>query len=116
MVDADLAADGAVDLGDDRRRHLHDAQAAQEGGRGEPGEIADHAAADDHDDRLAIDPGVEQGVVDAGDGAQVLGTLTVGDKDDRHPRQSWLHARPHSGPHPRTRDHDRAIRPRQAGQ
>ena len=64
----------------------------------------------------AVGPRVEQGIVDAGDGAQVLGTLTVGDKDDRHPRQSWLHARPHSGPHPRTRDHDRAIRPRQAGQ
>ena len=116
VVDADLAADGAVDLGDDRRRHLHDAQAAQERGRGEAGEIADHAAADDHDDGLAVDAGVEQRVVDAGDGAQVLGALAVGDQDDRHPRQARLDARPDGGPDPRTRHHDRAIRPGQAGQ
>ena len=45
-VDAGLAAVGRVDLGDQRRRHLHDAHAALVGGRAEAGEVADDAAAD----------------------------------------------------------------------
>ena len=49
MVDADLAADRAVHLRQQRRRHLHDRDAAQVGGRGEPGDVADHAAAEGDD-------------------------------------------------------------------
>ena len=56
VVDAHLAADGAVDLGDDRRRHLHDGQAAQERRRGKAGEVADDAAADDHHHRAPVGP------------------------------------------------------------
>jgi hypothetical protein len=49
MVDADLAADGAVDLRQQRRRHVHERDAAQERGGGEAGGVADDAAADGDD-------------------------------------------------------------------
>ena len=51
MVDADLAADGAVDLREQRRRHVDERDAAQVGGRGESGHVADDAAADGDDRR-----------------------------------------------------------------
>ena len=50
VVDADLAADRAVHLRQQRRRDLHDRDAAQVGRRGEAGGVADDAAAD-RDDR-----------------------------------------------------------------
>ena len=40
-VDADLAADRGIDLRQQGRRHLHEGQAAQGGGGGEAGEVAD---------------------------------------------------------------------------
>ena len=54
QIDADLAADGAVDLGQQRRRDLQEAEAAGEGGGDEAGQIADDAAADGHDQRTAV--------------------------------------------------------------
>lgn len=49
-IDAGLAADGTVDLRQERRRDLHEAHAPPQDRRGEAREIADHAAAqrDDH--------------------------------------------------------------------
>ena len=41
MVDADLAADRAVDLREQRRRHLDDGDAAQVRRRGEAGDVAE---------------------------------------------------------------------------
>ena len=49
-VDAGLAADGGIDLRQQGGRHLHEVDAAPDDGRGEAGEIADHAAAErDHE-------------------------------------------------------------------
>ena len=53
-VHADLAADGRVHLRQQRGRHLHQADAAQEGRGREARHVADDAAADGHDDRSAI--------------------------------------------------------------
>ena len=60
QVHAHLAADGAVDLGQERRGHLNQRQAAGIRGGGEAGQIPDHAAADRHDGRLAIGPQLQQ--------------------------------------------------------
>ena len=46
VVDADLAADRAVHLRQQRRRHVHEGDAAQEARRGKAGRVADDAAAD----------------------------------------------------------------------
>ena len=46
VVDADLAADRAVHLREQRRRHVHERDAAQVGRGGEPGHVADDAAAE----------------------------------------------------------------------
>ena len=81
MVDADLAADRAVDLRQQRRRHLDDRDAAQVGGRGEAGDVADHAAADRDDGGGAVGAGPDQRVVDAADRLQLFVALAVGDQD-----------------------------------
>ena len=59
-VHAGLAADRAVDLRQQRGRHLHERQAAQRGRRGEAGEIADHAAAQRDHRGAPLDPRVQQ--------------------------------------------------------
>ena len=59
-VDAGLAADAAVDLGEQRGRDLHEGQAAQRGGGGEAGEVADHAAAERDHRGAPLDAGVER--------------------------------------------------------
>ena len=51
MIDADLAADRAVHLRQQRRRHLDDRDAAEERRGRESGDVADHAAANRHDRR-----------------------------------------------------------------
>ena len=50
QVHADLAADRAVHLGQQRRRHLHEADAAQIARREKAGHVAHHAAAQRHDE------------------------------------------------------------------
>ena len=54
-VDPGLAADRAVDLGEQRRRHLHEADAAAQDRGGEAGEVADDAAAEGEDEVVAVD-------------------------------------------------------------
>ena len=54
VVDRGLAADRGVDLGEQRGRHLDERDAALIGRRGETGEIADHAAAERDDQRVAV--------------------------------------------------------------
>ena len=59
-VDAGLAADGGVDLRQQRGRHLHEGHAAAHDAGGEARQIADHAAAErDHADRGARAPSRE---------------------------------------------------------
>ena len=64
-VNAGLAAHRAVDLGEQRRRHLDERQPPQSGRRRETGEIADHAAAERDHRGAALDTRVEQRVGDA---------------------------------------------------
>ena len=52
-VDASLAADGAIDLGEQGGRYLHVVEPAQGDGGGEPGEVADDAASQRHQCRVA---------------------------------------------------------------
>ena len=54
-VDPGLAADRAVDLGEERRRDLDEADAAAHHRRGEAGEVADHPAAEGDDEVVAAD-------------------------------------------------------------
>jgi hypothetical protein len=61
-VDAGLAADGGVDLREERSRDLHEIDAAQNGRRGEAREIADDAAAERDEKIAALDAGIENGI------------------------------------------------------
>ena len=61
-IDAGLAADRGIDLGQERRRHLHEAHAAPHDRGGETGEIADDAAAERHDEIAALDARIEDRV------------------------------------------------------
>ena len=55
MIHADFAADGAVDLRQQRRRHVHDVDPAQVGRRGKASDIADDAASEADQGRAAVD-------------------------------------------------------------
>ena len=54
MVHADLAADGAVDLRQQRRRHVHEGDASEIRCGREPRQIADHAPPERHDAGVAV--------------------------------------------------------------
>ena len=71
-VDAGLAADRRVDHREQARRHLHVRHAAHERRGDEAGEVADHAAAERDDRRVAPEAGGEQLV---GERAQVSRVL-----------------------------------------
>ena len=81
MVDADLAADGAVDLREQRRRHMHQRDAPQVGRRREARHVADHAAAEGDERGRAIGVRANERIVDADDRGQLLVTLAVRDED-----------------------------------
>ena len=49
QIYADLAADGRIDLREQRRRDLYEIHAAQNRRRGEASEVSDHAAAERYD-------------------------------------------------------------------
>ncbi len=65
-VDAGLAADGGIDLREQRGRHLHEAHAAADDRGGKAGEVADDAAAERDDEIAALDLRGEDRVADAG--------------------------------------------------
>jgi hypothetical protein len=63
-IDAGLAADRGIDLGEQGRRHLDEAHApAHHGGR-KAREIPHHAAAERHDEIPALDPGGQHRIAD----------------------------------------------------
>jgi hypothetical protein len=74
MVHRGLAADAGIDLREQRGRHLHERHAAQEGGGGEAGEVADDAAAERDDRAAAIEARIDQAVVEERQPGQVLAT------------------------------------------
>ena len=74
-VDRGLAADGGVDLGQQRGGRLHDRHAAVVDGRDETGSVADHAATERHDGVVAEQSPFSQAateVVDGGEGLRLL--------------------------------------------
>ncbi len=64
VIHAGLAADGGIDLRQQRRRHLHEIDAALITGRRKSGDVADHAAAECDDAGVAIQPGAHERVED----------------------------------------------------
>ena len=59
-VDPRLAADRAIDQRQQGRRDLHEAHASPHYGGGKPSEIADHPAAQRHDEIAAFEAGLQQ--------------------------------------------------------
>ena len=78
-VDAGLAADRGVHLGEQSRRHLHKVDAALVGGGGESGDVADHASTEGNEHPVAGDPPFDQHVLDRGEGVQRLVLLSIPD-------------------------------------
>ena len=121
-VDAGLAAVRRVDLRDERRRHLHVADAALVGGGAEARQIADHAAAERDDEVRARHPCPRQlGPHDlgVGDGLRLLAghdrdppgerlervavqapDVAVGDEEAAARRPSAARSRARSSPRP----------------
>ena len=77
-VDAGLAADGGVDLRQQRGRHLHEADAATHDARRKAGEIADHAAAERDDEIAALEAHLEQALAQPGQAGEALRRLAGG--------------------------------------
>ena len=81
-VDRRLAADAGVDLGDDRRRHLHHVDAAQVAGGHEAGQVADDAPADGGDPGAAVEAGARHARGQLLHRGQVLALLAGGVGED----------------------------------
>ena len=81
MVDADLSADGTVDLRKKRRRHLNDWNTTEVRGRGKPGDIAGHAAANGEERARSIGVSADERIVDTANGRELFVALAVGDQD-----------------------------------
>ena len=77
-VDRRLAADGAVDLGEERRRHLDESEAPEHQARRQPGDVADHPAAQRNHDRRPFGPGFENLLDQPLELRKALGRLAVG--------------------------------------
>ena len=76
VVDADLSADRAVDVREQRRRNLHEGDAAGIRRRRETGRVADDPSAHGDDDRPPVSLQVDKRVVQPSDDRQRLGLLT----------------------------------------
>ena len=75
-VDSGLAADGGIDLRQERRRDLHEAHAAPQDACREAGKIADHAAAKRNDAIAALDSELEQGLAESCQHREALAGLS----------------------------------------
>jgi hypothetical protein len=80
MVDAGLAADRRVHLGQQRGGHLDEVDAPLVDGRRETGHVADHAAAQRHEDCAAVEAMFEQRIEDRVQRPPVLVRLAVGQR------------------------------------
>jgi hypothetical protein len=74
-VDAGLAADRGIHLGQQRGRHLHDADAAPQNAGGKARQIADHPAAERHDAIAALDAKLEQALAERRQYGEALARL-----------------------------------------
>ncbi len=80
-VDAGLAADRGIDLGEQRRRDLHEADAAAKDARREARKIAHHAAAKGDHRVAALDAKIEQLLADLGEHGKALARFAGRDHD-----------------------------------
>ncbi len=94
-VDAGLAADRGIDLGEQRGRHLHEIEAAPHARRREAGKIADDAAAERDHEIAALDARRDDRLADLLEGGVVLRALALRHHDargfDGRRRQRRLH-------------------------
>ncbi|MND95009.1 hypothetical protein D3C80_872490 [compost metagenome] len=77
MVDAGLAADRRVDLGQQGRRHLDEIHATLVASSGKPGHVADHPAAQGDHGGATVVAGSEQGIENQLQGFPVLERLAI---------------------------------------
>jgi hypothetical protein len=82
-VDARLAADRRIDLGEQRRRHLHEAHPAPDDRRREAREVAHDPPAQRHHEIAALDPRAQDRVADFGQAGIALRGLAWGHGDHR---------------------------------
>jgi hypothetical protein len=80
-VDAGLAADGTIDLGDDGGGHLNAGNAAVVNSGSESREVANHAAAESHEHGGSIEPRSNHGVADFRGLLEGFGGFSSGDGD-----------------------------------
>ena len=90
VVDGYLAADARVDLRQEARRQLHERNAAHVRRRDEPCEVADDTAAERKDRRLAVEAELDSPRVELLRNGEALGTLTGGNRHDRHREAAGL--------------------------
>lgn len=81
VVDPRLPPHGAVDLREESGRHLDEGDAAQEGGGGIAGHVADDPAAQGDQAAGAVEFPGDEGVVNGLQGPGVLVLLAVGEDD-----------------------------------
>src|SRR6185295_15135591 len=105
---ADLAADRAVHLGQQRRRNVDERDAAQVRGRRIAGHVADDAAAERDQRRAAVGGRLHERVVDARDGRQLLGAFAVRHEDRLDLFRAAREALAVQPPHERARDDEAA--------
>jgi hypothetical protein len=84
MVDRRLAAYRRVHLGQQCRGHLHKRHTAHVAGRGKAGHVADHAAAQGKQHRLAVAAVFQQGVKNQLQGGPVLVDFAIRQGDQQH--------------------------------
>src|SRR5262245_38527355 len=109
MIDADLAANGAVHLSQQRGWPVRQRAAAPaRRGRKSRG-IADHAAADGDDRTAAIGARPDEGLVNARDGLEVFEALAVGNQDWLAAASDLVQARAVQSPDNRTRDDESPL-------
>ena len=81
-VDAGLAADGGVDLGEEGGGDLHVADAAHVDGGEEAGDVADDAAAEGEEERVAVGSGAGELLGEGFDAGEALVALAAGEEED----------------------------------
>ena len=106
MVHAHLAADGAVDLREQGRRHLDQLDAAQVRRGDEARHVADDAAADGDDAGAAIGLQLDERLVRARRGGELLVLLPIGKEDRFGPRHRLRQRLAVQFPHERAGDEE----------
>ena len=81
-IDAGLAADGGVDLREERGGDLHVADAAHVDGGEEAGDVAEDAATEGEEERVAVGSGGGELLGERFDAAQALVRFAAGEEEN----------------------------------